>query len=61
VDVMARIPYDSPAIRMLGLGSLPEENLYYIRTLIRRLPGGSAIYDDLLQKHLQQAVPALVN
>jgi hypothetical protein len=61
VDVMARIPCNSATIRMLGLGTLPEHNLYYIRTMIRRLPGGTSVYDDLLEKHLQQAVPNMAN
>ncbi|KAI9158146.1 sucrose utilization protein-like protein [Paramyrothecium foliicola] len=60
IDVMSRIPATSATVQTLGLGTLPQDNLYYIRSLIRRLPKGDTIYDDLLEKHLQQAVPDLV-
>jgi hypothetical protein len=55
IDVMARIPCTSSTVRTLGSGTLPENNLHYIRLLINRLPGGESIYDPLLGKHLQQA------
>lgn len=59
VDVLARIPLASTSPRGLAMGSLPEDDLSYLRSLIRRLPGGNTIYDDLLEKHIQQAVPSL--
>lgn len=59
IDVLARIPLTSSSPRSLAMGSLPEDDLLYLRRLITRLPGGITIYDDLLEKHIQQAVPSL--
>ncbi|TDZ54996.1 putative sucrose utilization protein SUC1 [Colletotrichum trifolii] len=55
VDVLARVPITPSAPRRVGAG--PEDDLNYMRRLITRLPGGNSIYDDLLDKHIQQAVP----
>lgn len=59
VDVLARIPLTSTSPRGVAMGTLPEDDLSYLRNLIRKLPGGNTIYDDLLEKHIQQTVPAL--
>lgn len=59
IDVLARIPLTSSSPRGLAVGSLPEDDLLYLRQLITRLPGGTTIYNDLLEKHIQQAVPNL--
>lgn len=59
IDVLARIPLTSSSPRGLAMGSLPEDDLLYLRRLITRLPGGPNIYNDLLEKHIQQAVPSL--
>ncbi|KAK6217017.1 C6 finger domain-containing protein [Colletotrichum tabaci] len=59
VDVLARVPITpSSPHRTAGSGG-PEEDLNYMRRLITRLPGGNSIYDDLLGKHIQQAVPSM--
>ncbi|KAL6853063.1 hypothetical protein ACO1O0_007616 [Amphichorda felina] len=59
VDVLARVPLTSSSPRGVAMGTLPEDDLSYLRNLIRKLPGGSTIYDDLLDKHIQQTVPSL--
>ncbi|KAK2062046.1 hypothetical protein LY76DRAFT_613965 [Colletotrichum caudatum] len=60
VDVLARVPI-TPLGPHGGGGSAggPGEDLDYMRRLITRLPGGNSIYDDLLDKHIQQAVPGI--
>ncbi|RNJ54652.1 hypothetical protein D7B24_009542 [Verticillium nonalfalfae] len=55
VDVLARIPLTPSSPNGIGIGA--EDDLNYIRRLITQLPGGPAIYDALLDKHIQQAVP----
>ena len=59
VDVLARVPLTSTSPRGVAMGTLPEDDLSYLRNLIRKLPGGNTIYDDLLDKHIQQTVPSL--
>ena len=59
IDVLARIPLTSSSPRGLAMGSLPEDDLLYLRRLITKLPRGTTMYDDLLEKHIQQAVPSL--
>ena len=59
VDVLARIPHTPSSPRGVEIGSLPEDDLVYLRALIRKLPGGTTIYDDLLEKHIEQTVPNL--
>lgn len=60
VDVLARIPITSPSTdRSTAMGTLPEDVLLYMRNLIRKLPGGEDVYDDLLEKHIQQTAPNL--
>ena len=55
VDVLARIPLTQAEKH--GIGGRPEDNLFYLRRLITQLPGGLSIYQDLLQKHIQQTLP----
>ncbi|KAM0272827.1 hypothetical protein ACHAQH_008585 [Verticillium albo-atrum] len=55
VDVLARIPITPSSPNGIGMGS--EDDLNYLRRLITQLPGGPDIYDALLDKHIQQAVP----
>lgn len=57
IDVLARVPISPSTPRGAGMG--PEEDLNYLRRLITQLPGGSDIYDELIDKHIQQAVPSL--
>ncbi|CRK11565.1 hypothetical protein BN1708_010199, partial [Verticillium longisporum] len=57
VDVLARIPIAPSSPSGLGIGIGSEDDLNYIRRLITQLPGGPDIYDALLDKHIQQAVP----
>jgi hypothetical protein len=59
VDVLARIPLTSTSPRGVAMGTLPEDDLLYLRGLIRKLPGGQTMFDDLLEKHIQQSVPSL--
>ncbi|KAJ0362279.1 hypothetical protein COL154_006381 [Colletotrichum chrysophilum] len=58
VDVLARVPITPSSPHRMGAG--PEDDLNYMRRLITRLPGGNSIYDELLDKHIQQAVPSMV-
>ncbi|EQB47829.1 hypothetical protein CGLO_13000 [Colletotrichum gloeosporioides Cg-14] len=58
VDVLARVPITPSSPHRNGAG--PEDDLNYMRRLITRLPGGNSIYDELLDKHIQQAVPSMV-
>ncbi|EFQ31432.1 uncharacterized protein GLRG_06576 [Colletotrichum graminicola M1.001] len=59
VDVLARVPI-TPSSPHGSVGAAgPGEDLDYMRRLITRLPGGNSIYDDLLNKHIQQAVPSM--
>ncbi|SPO04140.1 related to transcription activator amyR [Cephalotrichum gorgonifer] len=62
VDVLARIPLTREAAELGGVGgeAQPEDNLRYLRRLIAVLPGGEAIYVDLLLKHVQLTLPGLV-
>ncbi|KAH7347169.1 RING-4 protein [Plectosphaerella cucumerina] len=57
VDVLARVPISPSTPRGVGMG--PEEDLNYLRRLITQLPGGSEIYDALLDRHIEQAVPEM--
>lgn len=59
VDVLARIPGTSTSPRGLTMGTLPEDDLAYLRDMICKLPGGNTIYNDLLEEHIQQTVPLL--
>lgn len=58
VDVMAGIPHASASTRSSTFEGPPEDDLTYIRRLILQLPGGPDIYDGLLEKHIQQALPS---
>ncbi|KAK1998905.1 hypothetical protein LX36DRAFT_680716 [Colletotrichum falcatum] len=57
VDVLARVPITPSSPHSVGPD--PGEDLDYMRRLITRLPGGNSIYDGLLEKHIQQAVPSM--
>ncbi|KAF4126221.1 GAL4 [Geosmithia morbida] len=60
VDVLARIPINSPSLnRNAAMDTLPEDVLSYLRNLIRKLPEGEGVYDDLIEKHIQQTAPNL--
>lgn len=59
VDVLARIPVPPSSPQGLAMGASPEDDLRYLRRLIVNLPGGSKIYDPLLEKHIQQALPSM--
>lgn len=58
IDVLARVPLtaSSPAGARLLASTTPEGDLAFVRALIIQLPGGTIIYDDLLEKHIQQAL-----
>lgn len=58
VDVLARVPVAPSSPQGLAMGTSPEDDLAYIRYLITHLPGGNTIYDQLLEKHIQQALPS---
>ncbi|KAI1497747.1 hypothetical protein F5X99DRAFT_353781 [Biscogniauxia marginata] len=53
VNVLSRVPLEVAR-------TAAENNLEYIRRLIRQLPGGLAVYDALLLKHIQQTLPSMV-
>lgn len=57
IDVLARIPLRDTANRGMSLDAPPEEDLLYVRHIVRQLPDGHEIYDNLLEKHIQQALP----
>ncbi|KND92001.1 putative sucrose utilization protein SUC1 [Tolypocladium ophioglossoides CBS 100239] len=60
VDVLARVPH-SPSIdhdRGVAIQRPPEDDLVYLRHLILQLPSGQAVYNDLLEKHMHQALPS---
>ncbi|KAL2757947.1 hypothetical protein ACRALDRAFT_2099975 [Sodiomyces alcalophilus JCM 7366] len=57
VDVLARVPITPSSPH--GAGTSPRDDLNYVRRLITQLPGGRDIYDALLDKHIEQAVPGL--
>ncbi|KAK1566245.1 uncharacterized protein LY79DRAFT_572443 [Colletotrichum navitas] len=60
VDVLARVPITPSSPHSSSVGAAgPGEDLDYMRRLIARLPGGNSIYDGLLNKHIQQAVPSM--
>ncbi|CAI6080438.1 unnamed protein product [Clonostachys chloroleuca] len=59
VDVLARIPLTPTYQRGIEIESSPKDDLSYLRSLISRLPGGADVYDDLLEKHIQQTLPSL--
>ncbi|KAJ6440005.1 RING-4 like protein [Purpureocillium lavendulum] len=61
VDVMAQIPHTSASARGMSVEGPPEEDLAYLRGLILQLPGGVTVYNDLLEKHIQQALPAMAS
>ncbi|ROT41546.1 hypothetical protein SODALDRAFT_343454 [Sodiomyces alkalinus F11] len=57
VDVLARVPITPSSPH--GVGTSPRDDLNYVRRLITQLPGGRDIYDALLDKHIEQAVPGM--
>lgn len=59
VDVLARVPVAPSSPQGLAMGTSPQDDLVYIRRLITKLPSGGDIYDKLIERHVQQAVPRL--
>lgn len=59
VDVLARIPITPTSPNGVVVGSLPVNDLSYLRALIQKSPSGDTIYDDLLERHIQQTIPSL--
>jgi hypothetical protein len=57
VDVLARIPI-APGSPVAG-EMVPGNDLKYLRGLIREAPSGDTIYDELLERHVQQTIPLL--
>ncbi|KAK7426213.1 hypothetical protein QQZ08_007242 [Neonectria magnoliae] len=57
VDVLARVPIAPSSPQGVVVGTSLEDDLIYTRHLITQLPGGTAIYDPLLEKQIQQALP----
>lgn len=57
VDVLARVPIAPSSPH--GAGTSPRDDLNFVRRLITQLPGGRDIYDALLDKHIEQAVPGM--
>lgn len=60
VDVLARIPLIREEENGSGVKAQPEDDLRYLRRLITQLPGGAAVYLELLHKHAQLTLPGLV-
>jgi hypothetical protein len=60
VDVLARVPISISRQPPLDLGFDPLQSLRYLRRLISDLPGGSAVYTDLLGKHIEDTLPQIV-
>lgn len=62
VDVLAGVPSPLPTPTSSPKGSSikSRENLRFLRGLIVRLPDGSTIYDDLIQTHISQTMPSLL-
>ncbi|KAB5566126.1 hypothetical protein GE09DRAFT_1171388 [Coniochaeta sp. 2T2.1] len=58
VDVLARVPL-SVTTPPLELGFDPLQSLRYLRRLISELPGGAAVYTDLLGKHIEDTLPQI--
>lgn len=61
VDVLARVPVAPSSPHGMVVGTLPANDLSYLRDLIQKSPGGNAMYDDLLEKHIQQTIPSLAS
>lgn len=59
VDVLARIPITPTSPSGTVVDTLPVNDLSYLRDLIQHSPGGDTIYDELLEKHIQQTLPSL--
>lgn len=60
IDVLARVPVAPSSPHGMIVGTLPANDLSYLRDLIQRSPGGNTMYHDLLEKHIQQTLPDLV-
>ncbi|KAL2111184.1 hypothetical protein VUR80DRAFT_183 [Thermomyces stellatus] len=60
VDVLSRIPMAREEEASGGREMPPEDNLRFLRRLISLLPGGEAIYLNLLLKHVETTLPELV-
>ncbi|OIW24708.1 hypothetical protein CONLIGDRAFT_623679 [Coniochaeta ligniaria NRRL 30616] len=59
VDVLARVPL-SVSQPPLELSFDPLQSLRYLRRLMSDLPGGTAVYTDLLGKHIEDTLPQIV-
>ena len=59
VDVLARIPITPTSPSGAVVNTLPVNDLSYLRSLIQKAPSGDTIYDELLEKHIQQTIPTL--
>jgi hypothetical protein len=59
VDVFARIPITPTSPSGAVANTLPANDLSYLRSLIQKSPSGDTIYDELLEKHIQQTIPSL--
>jgi hypothetical protein len=59
VDVLARIPITPTSPSGAFVNTLPVNDLAYLRSLIQKAPSGDTIYDELLEKHIQQTIPSL--
>ncbi|CEJ91439.1 hypothetical protein VHEMI07149 [[Torrubiella] hemipterigena] len=62
VDVLAGVPSPLPTMIYTPGGSSirSRENLRFLRSLILQLPDGPTIYDDLIQTHISQTMPGLL-
>lgn len=59
VDVLARIPITPTSPSGAVANTLPVNDLSYLRNLMQKSPSGDTIYDELLEKHIQQTIPVL--
>jgi hypothetical protein len=59
VDVLARIPITPTSPSGVVANMMPANDLSYLRSLIQKSPSGDTIYDELMEKHIQQTVPSL--
>ena len=59
VDVLTRISITLTCPSGAVTNTLPLNDLSYLRSLMQKAPSGDTIYDDLLEKHIQQTIPVL--
>lgn len=53
IDVLAPVPFRA----INGNDDIPDEDIRYLRQLIRKLPGGIEVYDRLLAQHIEETIP----